>query len=203
MVGPTHGIFAHAPHHCLDRFGVLAQRRPHGFWLRAHFFAPHLVHGGVGQRDDMKAVIADLGLRQTFGYAFGIGRAHGTSACVVLPQALQSTRGTSACSHASNWKKSKCRQLRLMRSWTPCPSTPQAGHDNLLASHFTSKSIRRLTVFRSTLDTTHGACKPSAVVNRASTAILIRELWTQKRGYPTWYPKSISTGNGIEPGHSH
>src|SRR5471032_162001 len=127
------------------------------------------------------------------------GRAHGTSACVVLPQALQSTRGTSACSHASNWKKSKCRQLRLMRSWTPCPSTPQAGHDNLLASHFTSKSIRRLTVFRSTLDTTHGACKPSAVVNRASTAILIRELWTQKRGYPTWYPKSISTGNGIEP----
>src|SRR5476651_2349168 len=76
MVGPTHGIFAHAPHHCLDRFGVLAQRRPHGFWLRAHFFAPHLVHGGVGQRDDMKAVIADLGLRQTFGYAFGIGRAH-------------------------------------------------------------------------------------------------------------------------------
>src|SRR5476649_2663156 len=76
MVGPTHGIFAHAPHHCLDRFGVLAQRLPHGFWLRAHFFAPHLVHGGVGQRDDMKAVIADLGLRQTFGYAFGIGRAH-------------------------------------------------------------------------------------------------------------------------------
>src|SRR5476649_2773535 len=57
------------------------------------------------------------------------GRAHGTSACVVLPQALQSTRGTSACSHASNWKKSKCRQLRLIRSWTPCPSTPQAGHD--------------------------------------------------------------------------
>src|SRR5471030_1983660 len=108
------------------------------------------------------------------------GRAHGTSACVVLPQALQSTRGTSACSHASNWKKSKCRQLRLIRSWTPCPSTPQAGHDNLLASHFTSKSIRRLTVFRSTLDTTHGACKPSSVVNRASTAILIRELWTQK-----------------------
>src|SRR5471030_772135 len=127
------------------------------------------------------------------------GRAHGTSACVVLPQALQSTRGTSACSHASNWKKSKCRQLRLMRSWTPCPSTPQAGHDNLLASHFTSKSIRRLTVFRSTLDTTHGACKPSAVVNRASTAILIRELWTQKRGYPTWYQMSISTRNGIEP----
>lgn len=76
MVGPAHGIFTHARHHCLDGFGVLAQRRPDNFWRGAHFFAPHLVHGGVGQRDYMKAVIADLGLRQTFGRAFGIGRAH-------------------------------------------------------------------------------------------------------------------------------
>lgn len=45
-------------------------------------------------------------------------------------------------------EKSKCRQLRLIRSWMPCPSTPHAGHGNLLASHFTSKSNRRLTVFR-------------------------------------------------------
>src|SRR5258708_36276612 len=34
-------------------------------------------------------------------------RAQGTPTCVVLPQPVQATRGTSACSQASNWKKSR------------------------------------------------------------------------------------------------
>ena len=37
------------------------------------------------------------------------GRAHGTGPCVVLPQPVQAMRGTSQCSQASNWKKSRWR----------------------------------------------------------------------------------------------
>lgn len=56
--------------------GIIAQRRVHGFGLSAHFLALHLVHGGVGQGDHMKAVVADLDRRQAFAHAFGISGAH-------------------------------------------------------------------------------------------------------------------------------
>jgi hypothetical protein len=46
------------------------------------------------------------------------GRAQGTLSWVVLPKPPLATRGKSACSQASNWKKSRCRHLRRSRSWT-------------------------------------------------------------------------------------
>lgn len=44
------------------------------------------------------------------------GRAQGINIWVVLPQPLHAMRGTSQCSQASNWKKSKWRQDRRSRS---------------------------------------------------------------------------------------
>src|ERR1700694_1081117 len=69
----------------------------------------------------------------------------------------------------------------------PCPFTPHAGHGNFFASQDTSKSIRRLVVSSSTLDTTHGACRPNAEVNRASTATLTDDSSSQIRAITAYH----------------
>ncbi len=102
-------------------------------------------------------------------------RAQGTPTCVVLPQPVQATRGTSACSQASNWKKSRCRHERRRRSWMPCAGVLQCGQLSNLALQRTSKSMRRLAVSRSTLATSHGATKPNALANSVSTPTLTRQ----------------------------
>ena len=97
------------------------------------------------------------------------GRAHGTSSCVVLPHEVHLTLGTLACSHASNWKKSRCRHCLSTRSCMPCSGAPHCGQASRCVAQVTVKSMRRLAVFRSTSLTDHGACNPRAAVNKVST----------------------------------
>ena len=110
------------------------------------------------------------------------GRAHGTLTCVVLPHA---PHATSACSPASNWKKSKRRHERRSRSRTRCTVDPQRGQASNAPSHFTLKSIRRLTVSSATSTTTHGGYRPNALVNSFSTPSLTAALLVvcAPRGY--------------------
>ena len=101
-------------------------------------------------------------------------RAQGTPTWPVLPQPVQATRGTSACSQTSNWKKSRCRHERRSRSWMRCSTAPQCGQTSTAAEQRTSKSMRRRTVSRSTLSTSHGATRPNALVNNPSTPTLMQ-----------------------------
>jgi len=193
--GPAHRVQAHTPQQLAKGlFAVDAHRLADRCRRAAHHFASHLVHRRVGQRHEVKAVVAELGVRQRLPDPLGVGcahvdagvfdhgriapvrthvlgkgpqglmvttgareqqtlglevmhdgdvlmttldaglvdadvaharhvvlgarhldvvakplpsRAHGTGNCVVLPQPLHCTRGTSACNHASNWKKSR------------------------------------------------------------------------------------------------
>lgn len=114
-------------------------------------------------------------------------RAHGTSTCVVLPHALHFTRGTLACSHASNWKKSRCRQCLSTRSWTPCSGAAHCGHASLCDPQVTVKSMRRLAALRLTSLTNHGACNPSAAVH------LQPSISDPLPHYEAWWLKSSST----------
>ena len=100
------------------------------------------------------------------------GRAHGMLSWVVLPQAPQATRGPSACSQASNWKKSRCRQERRSRSCTGWEAAPQAGQLSSAPEKLTSKSMRLAGTSGLTFSTTHGGCSPNALVNSASTPTL-------------------------------
>lgn len=99
----------------------------------------------------------------------GLDGAHGTSSCVVLPHEVHLTLGTLACSHASNWKKSRCRHCLSTRSCMPCSGAPHCGQASRCVAQVTVKSMRRLAVFRSTSLTDHGACNPRAAVNKVST----------------------------------
>ena len=126
------------------------------------------------------------------------GRAHGTLSWVVLTQAPQATRGTSACSQASNWKKSRCRQERRSRSCTGWEAAPQAGQLSSAPEQLTLKSMRLAGTSGLTFSTTHGGCSPNALVNSASTptlkpalpafrrrpAIQTVGLHTKRRGVP-------------------
>ena len=117
-------------------------------------------------------------------------RAQGTPAWLVLAQRVQATRGTSACSQASNWKKSRCRHERRSRSWMRCSAAPQCGQASTLAEQCTSKSMRRRAVSSSTLATSHGGARPNALVNNPSTPALmqpsISSTQTQLRPVGMW-----------------
>ncbi len=125
------------------------------------------------------------------------GRAHGTKSCVVLPQAPQATRGTSACSQASYWKKSRRRHDRRNRSCTRCEAAPQAGQFSSAPWQRTSKSMRLCATSSLMSSTTQGGCKPSALVNSASTPTLNAVL-PAARG-----PADMWTGSNAARPHAH
>jgi hypothetical protein len=131
-------------------------------------------------------------------------RAHGTLSWVVLPQAPHATRGTSACSQASNWKKSKCRQERRSRSCTGCDAALQAGQLSNVPAQLTSKSMRLAGTSSLTSSTNHGGCRPNALVNSASTPMLNFVLlaaapWTcgQAQMQPAHMPTGLDDDDGF------
>ena len=76
-MGPAHRVLAHAPQQLSQRLLALrADRFAHRCRRAAHLFATHLVHRRVGQRHDMKTVVADPGIGQRLADPLGVGRAH-------------------------------------------------------------------------------------------------------------------------------
>src|SRR3954447_15885967 len=63
-----------------------------------------------------------------------------------------------------------------MRSCTAWSTAPHCGHTNFAPRQPTSKSMRCLAVSSFTSSTTHGFCKPSALVNSASIPTFTCEL---------------------------
>lgn len=84
-------------------------------------------------------------------------RAHGTGICVTFQQPEHVTRGTSTCSYASYWNKSKCRQERASRSWKGCAAAAQPGQTWRMPPNVTCKSIRQPYRLKSARLTCHGA----------------------------------------------
>ena len=95
-------------------------------------------------------------------------RAQGTASWVVAWQALHWMRGNWQYTWASNWKKSRCRQLRARWSCTACSGAPQAGQAALLDCQAMCRSIRLLLTSSCTRCTAQGGAKPSACENSAS-----------------------------------
>ncbi len=92
--GPAHRVLAHAPQQLTQRLLALrADRFANRYRRAAHFFATHLVHRCVGQRHDMKAVVADLGIGQRLADPLGVGRAH------VDAGMLDGQRVAAVCAH--------------------------------------------------------------------------------------------------------
>ena len=75
--GPAHRVLAHPPQQLTQRLLALcADRFAHRCRRATHLFATHLVHRRVGQRHDMKAIVADPGIGQRLVDSLGVGRAH-------------------------------------------------------------------------------------------------------------------------------
>ena len=98
-------------------------------------------------------------------------RAHGV-AILRTPHSPQITLGTRACNSVRCWKKSKCRQVSSLVSWTAQPSRPHRAQANRLPrGKSTYKSSRLSSTANSLRVTVHGDERPRANWKRSVSCI--------------------------------
>src|SRR5699024_4923478 len=100
--------------------------------------------------------------------------------------------------NARNWKKCRCCQRRLIRSWIGWSAAPHAGHTSRLAWHSTAKWMAPSDCRKSTETTAHGGLRPNACVKRASIREACRPRRAQARAIPhgTRLIRNTSIGDG-------